>query len=71
MHKTVIITGGSSGIGRAVAVKLYDAGYRVYELSRTGRSEQGINHCTADVTDEALVRLSVVFTGVSTGLTCL
>ena len=39
MHRTAIVTGGSSGIGRAAAVKLRDEGYRVYEFSRTGRSE--------------------------------
>jgi len=59
MHRTAIVTGGSSGIGRAAAVKLRDEGYRVYEFSRTGRSEYGIRHCTVDVTDEALVRETV------------
>ncbi|HBB20020.1 MAG TPA: short-chain dehydrogenase [Ruminococcus sp.] len=59
MRKTAIVTGGSSGIGRAVALKLCEKGYKVYEFSRNGVSGSGIAHCTVDVTDEELVRSTV------------
>ncbi len=59
MAKTAIVTGGSSGIGRAVALKLSENGYKVYEFSRKGKSGNGITHCTVDVTDEELVQKNV------------
>ena len=34
MSEIAVITGGTSGIGRATALCLRDAGYDVYELSR-------------------------------------
>lgn len=37
MKKTAIVTGGSSGIGKAAALMLCENGYTVYELSRRGR----------------------------------
>ena len=49
-----LITGGSSGIGKAVAVELEKKGYIVYEISRHGSSKENINHITADVTNEEL-----------------
>lgn len=54
--KTAVITGGSSGIGKATAVLLSESGYRVYELSRSGQSGSGVTHVTADLTDEPSVR---------------
>ncbi|MBR2831961.1 MAG: SDR family NAD(P)-dependent oxidoreductase [Oscillospiraceae bacterium] len=56
MAKTVVITGGSSGIGRAAARALMNSGNRVYELSRTGADSDSVTHITADVTDEASLR---------------
>ncbi len=56
MAKTVVITGGSSGIGRAAARALMNSGNRVYELSRTGADSDGVTHSTADVTDESSLR---------------
>lgn len=50
-----LITGGSSGIGKAVAVELEKKGCIVYEISRHGSSKENINHITADVTNEELV----------------
>lgn len=52
MGKIVVITGGSSGIGRAAAELFVRKGCTVYELSRSGKSGGGINHITADVTSE-------------------
>ena len=54
--KTVVITGGSGGIGRAAAQKFAQEGYKVFELSRHGRSDNGITHITADVTDGKALR---------------
>ena len=48
--KTMIITGGSSGIGKAAAQLFAEKGYKVYELSRHGESAEGITHIDCDVT---------------------
>lgn len=55
MNKVAIITGGSSGIGRATAIELQKRGLTVYELSRRESELFGITHITADVTDEKSV----------------
>ena len=53
MGNIAVITGGSSGIGKSTARLLFQNGYKVYELSRTGKSENGIIHITADITNPA------------------
>ncbi len=50
--KTLIISGGSSGIGRATALLFAKKGYHVYDLSRHGVTGDGITHIFCDVTDE-------------------
>ena len=55
----MIITGGSSGIGKAAAALFSKNGYIVYELSRSGRSDSGIRHIDCDVTDEQQVLSAV------------
>jgi len=52
-----LITGASSGIGRATAEALRDAGYRVFGTSRkvTMPSIPGVDMLVADVTDDASV----------------
>lgn len=49
--KTIIITGGSSGIGKAAAELFARNEYKVYELSRHGESGDGIVHIDCDVTN--------------------
>lgn len=56
MKKVAVITGGSSGIGKAACAAFAQKGYRVYELSRSGSDYGEVRHITADVTDEFSVR---------------
>lgn len=48
--KILIITGGSSGIGRVTAELFAKKDYKVYELSRHGESNENIIHIDCDVT---------------------
>lgn len=52
-----LVTGASTGIGRATAKALQDAGYRVFGTSRKATSglPDGITMLTCDVTDDASV----------------
>lgn len=59
IKKVALVTGGSSGIGRATAVSLLDKGCTVYELSRRDNPPEGVHHITADITDEAQVSSAV------------
>lgn len=56
---TVIVTGGSSGIGLAAARCLRDMGHKVYVLSRRPFAEKGLHHVCADVSDELQCRRAV------------
>lgn len=49
--KTVVITGGSSGIGRAAATMFAERGWQVFEWSRSGQSTEQVTHITCDVTN--------------------
>lgn len=59
MREIAVITGGTSGIGRATALYLRDAGYTVYELSRREQGVEGLHHIRCDITDEGQVRSAV------------
>lgn len=50
---TLLITGGSSGIGAATADYFASRGYTVYELSRHGEDRQSVRHIDCDVTKPA------------------
>ncbi|MEZ2328656.1 oxidoreductase [Mesorhizobium sp. RCC_202] len=52
-----LVTGASSGIGRATAIALRSAGFRVFGTSRRGGSESsdGITMLACDVTDDESV----------------
>ena len=60
--KTAFVTGASSGIGKAAAVALTQAGYRVIGTSRRaapGEVRGGIRMIACDVTDAASVAAAV------------
>ncbi|WP_296138397.1 3-oxoacyl-[acyl-carrier-protein] reductase [uncultured Tessaracoccus sp.] len=53
--RTVLVTGGSRGIGRAIAESFRDAGYRVAATHRSGDVPDGVLGVRCDVTDQASV----------------
>lgn len=57
--KTLLLTGGSSGIGKATAELFAAHGWRVFELSRHGQSSERITHVDCDVTSEDSVHTAV------------
>ena len=59
MSKTVIVTGGSSGIGYETAKALSGAGCTVYEFSRRENKAPFVRHMRVDVTDETRVQEAV------------
>ena len=57
--KVAIVTGGTSGIGRATALALQESGYTVYELSRRAEGMPDIRHIVADITKEETLQAAV------------
>ena len=57
--KVLVLTGGSSGIGLATVKRFASKGYIVYELSRSGKSFEGVNHIYCDVTNEDTVKAAI------------
>lgn len=57
--RTLVISGGSSGIGKATASLFAERGWRVFELSRSGASQEGIVHVDCDVTSEESCRQAI------------
>ncbi len=54
--KVAVISGASSGIGRALVAEMKQKGYQVYDLSRSGASGADAIHIKTDVTDENAVK---------------
>ncbi|HVT73693.1 MAG TPA: SDR family oxidoreductase [Lacunisphaera sp.] len=70
---TGIVTGGSAGLGLAIARRLAAAGARVHAFSRTGRPRSGgrtpgIVHHRVDVTDAATLAATVQGIGAEQGI---
>ena len=58
-NKVVIVTGGSSGIGRCTASALKENGCIVYEFSRRSIPMEGVTHLSVDVINEDAVNAAV------------
>lgn len=57
--KTLLLTGGSSGIGKATVALFASRGWQVFELSRHGISHDQITHIDCDVCNEQNVQQAV------------
>ncbi|WP_461109820.1 3-oxoacyl-ACP reductase FabG [Tessaracoccus terricola] len=53
--RVVLVTGGSKGIGRVIAERFRDAGYRVAATYRSGGVPDGVLGLQCDITDQAQV----------------
>lgn len=54
--KTAVVTGGSSGIGRAIAERLRDAGATVHVWDMAAPEFDGVSFAKVDVSDPALIK---------------
>lgn len=59
MTKVAVITGASSGIGRASATMLTERGYVVYDLSRTENPQESVKHIMCDVTQPETITRAI------------
>ncbi len=61
MNKVAVVTGGSSGIGLHLCRLFAQSGYDVFELSRSGKSDNGIEHVDTDLMQENSVQSAFDF----------
>ena len=59
MKKVIVITGASSGIGRATARMMADKGHTVYDLSRSDKPQNGVVHIGCDVTSRTAIASAI------------
>ena len=59
MKKVIVITGASSGIGRATARMMADKGHTVYDLSRSDKPQESVLHIACDVTDRTSIDAAI------------
>jgi 3-oxoacyl-[acyl-carrier protein] reductase len=59
MVRSVLVSGGSQGIGEATALSFARAGHRVAVLSRSGKAPEGVLGLVADVRDDEQVKAAV------------
>ena len=59
MKKVAIVTGGSSGIGKATCTELAKRGCSVYEFSRRENNSDDVTHISVDITDETEIKKAI------------
>jgi NAD(P)-dependent dehydrogenase (short-subunit alcohol dehydrogenase family) len=59
VQKVILITGISSGFGKAISEKLSEEDYRIYGISRKPAEIGGINIINADVTDKSSINAAI------------
>lgn len=57
--KVILVTGGSSGIGKAICQYLTSKGYKVYGTSRKPQHDIGFPLLPIDVTDDQSVKAGI------------
>ncbi len=67
MKRIVVISGGSSGIGKALVDRYVAAGDIVYEMSRSGADHPGVRHLTVDLCQEAQIQEALETVGQAEG----
>lgn len=54
-----MVTGASSGIGRATAARLVAKGYSVFDFSRSANAQEGVEHVACDVTKRETIDAAI------------
>ncbi|MDA1263934.1 MAG: SDR family NAD(P)-dependent oxidoreductase [Planctomycetota bacterium] len=54
--RTIVVTGASRGIGRALALDLAEGGHRVFACGRSAAELPGVTYARVDVSDDDAVR---------------